>query len=93
MEYDRLKREARANLESEVSKKLRSQRGNQFESIFGDRKFNKRYKRYILRGLPKVNIESGLHYIAVNIKKLSTCFKGLFNIEGKQIGALCLGMK
>jgi len=83
LEYERLKVEARANLDSELGKELRRQRGNRVESIFGDRKFNKQYKRYFLRGLSKVNIESGLYYIAANIKKISTYLKGLFNIEGK----------
>ena len=87
-----MKREARSNLDSEEGRKLRKRRGDEVESIFGDKKFNKRYKRYFLRGLTKVNIESGLYYIAANIKKISTYLKDLFEIDVNHIEAICFVM-
>lgn len=68
--YERLKKQAKKNLESEKGIELRKRRGNEVESIFGDEKMNKKKRRYNLRGLPKVNIESGLYYIAHNIQKI-----------------------
>jgi len=80
--YEELKEEARANLCSEKGKELRRQRGYQVESIFGERKMNGKLRRYFLRGLKKVYIESGLYYISVNIKKIYKYLKELYSISG-----------
>ena len=67
---ERLKQQAKTNLESEKGKELRMRRGNEVESVFGDQKLNKDKKRYNLRGLIKVNLEAGLYYIAHNLRKI-----------------------
>ena len=67
---ERLKHQARENLESEKGKELRKRRGNEVESVFGDEKLNKSKDRYLLRGLNKVNIEAGLYYISHNLRKI-----------------------
>ena len=69
-EYEKLKKQARSNLDSAKGIELRKRRGNELESVFGDEKLNKLKKRYHLRGLKKVNIEAGLYYIAHNIRKI-----------------------
>lgn len=68
--FERLKKQAKKNLNSEKGKDLRKRRGNEVESVFGDKKLNKLKRRYYLRGLPKVNVESGLYYMAHNIRKI-----------------------
>ena len=80
---ERLKQQAKTNLESNKGKELRKKRGNEVESIFGDQKLNKDKKRYNLRGLVKVNLEAGIYYIAHNLRKIQrwkllTSQKGLF---------------
>ena len=73
-EMERFKKVARENLSSEKGIELRKRRGNEVESVFGDSKLNKNHRRYILRGLKKVSLEAGLHYIAHNIKKIKRFF-------------------
>ena len=65
------KNTARQNLESENGKKLRSQRGVDVESVFGQIKHNKQFRRFYLKGLNKVNTEWGIVSIAHNIKKMA----------------------
>jgi len=65
------KNTARQNLESENGKKLRSQRGVDVESVFGQIKHNKQFRRFYLKGLNKVNTEWGIISIAHNIKKMA----------------------
>ena len=69
---ERLKQQAKVNLESEKGLELRKRRGNEVESVFGDEKLNKDKQRYVLRGIPKVTIEAGLYYISHNLRKLHT---------------------
>src|SRR3989338_3967378 len=71
---EKLRRQARENLESDKGKDLRKRRGNEIESVFGDGKMNKSKGRYLLRGLAKVNIEAGLYYISHNIRKMPAFF-------------------
>ena len=73
-EMERFKKVARENLSSEKGIGLRKRRGNEVESVFGDSKLNKNHRRYILRGLKKVSLEAGLHYISHNIKKIKRFF-------------------
>lgn len=67
---EELKSKARDKLLSEKGKKLRSQRGVDVETVFGQIKHNMQFKRFLLRGLNKVNIEYGLLCYAHNLKKL-----------------------
>ena len=71
-EYERLKEQAKSNLDSAKGIELRKRRGNELESVFGDKTLNKLKKRYYLRGLKKVNIEAGLYYMAHNIRKIQS---------------------
>ena len=83
-EAERLKVIARQNLNSEKGKELRSRRANEVESIFGDKKLNKKAHRYLLRGIQKVNIEAGLYYIAHNIRKIKKKLKRNYCNEMKK---------
>lgn len=76
-EAERLKNIARQNLNSEKGKELRKRRGNEVESVFGDKKLNNKMPRFLLRGIKKVNIEAGLYYLAHNIRKISNYQKKL----------------
>lgn len=67
---ERLKQQARENLNSEKGVELRKRRGNEIESVFGDKKLNNRKRRYHLRGTIKVNLEAGLYYISHNMRKI-----------------------
>jgi len=62
---------ARKNLESEEGIKLRSQRGVDVESVFGQIKHNKQFRRFYTRGLENVNTEWALISLAHNIKKMA----------------------
>jgi hypothetical protein len=61
----------RKNLESETGKKLRSQRGVDVESVFGQIKHNDQFRRFYTRGLENVSTEWGIMSIAHNIKKMA----------------------
>lgn len=66
------KKTARENLESKQGIKLRSQRGVDVESVFGQIKHNGQYRRFYTRGLMHVNTEWGIISIAHNIKKMAS---------------------
>ena len=59
------------NLESETGKILRSKRGVDVESVFGQIKHNNQFRRFYTRGLKNVNTEWGIISIAHNIKKMA----------------------
>jgi len=63
------KRQARDRLNSEYGKLLRSKRPIEVESVFGQIKHNRLFRRFMLRGLDKVNVEYGLVAIAHNLMK------------------------
>lgn len=65
------KTEMRAKLKSAEGKKLRSKRPVEVESVFGQLKWNRNFKRFLLRGIDKVNIEWGLLSLAHNMMKIS----------------------
>ena len=67
----KLKAQADERLNSEQGKAHRRQRGIDVETVFANIKHNKKYKRFILRGLEKVEIETGLLAIAHNLAKLA----------------------
>lgn len=58
-------------LTSEEGIEKRRQR-YEVEAVFGNIKQNKGFRRFLLRGLGKVNVELGLVAIAHNLKRLST---------------------
>lgn len=68
-----LKQKAKGNLTSEKGIELRKKRGIDVEPVFGQIKNNMKFRRFMLRGSEKVNVEWGLLSIAHNMKKLFTC--------------------
>jgi transposase len=67
---NRLKTKVRENLHSEKGIILRRRRGVEVESVFGQIKHNKSFKKFLLRGMEKVNIEWGLISMAHNLMKI-----------------------
>ena len=67
----RLKQEAKKNLLSEEGLQMRKKRAEFSERVFGQIKWNMGFKRFMLRGLDKVDIEWGLLSFAFNIKKMN----------------------
>lgn len=68
-DLQRLRQQARERLESEQGRYYRSRRPVEVESVFGQIKHNRQFRRFLLRGLEKVNIEYGLAAIAHNLMK------------------------
>lgn len=68
---NKFKDRVRQNLESDIGKKLRSQRGVDVESVFGQIKHNDQFRRFYTLGLKNVNTEWGIISIAHNIKKMA----------------------
>lgn len=66
-----MRNKARDLLTSEQGLKHRSQRPVDVEAAFGNLKQNKGFKRFLLRGQEKVDIETGLLAIAINLKKMN----------------------
>lgn len=65
------KQQARERLLSELGIQHRKKRPADVEAVFGAIKHNKNFKRFMLRGLKKVEIETGLLAIAHNLAKMS----------------------
>lgn len=66
-----LKTKARNMLLSEEGKMHRKRRPADVEPVFGMIKHNRGFKRFMLRGLVKVEVEFGLLSIAHNLKKIA----------------------
>lgn len=66
---NRLKNKARELLTSERGIYHRKKRPCDVEPVFGHWKYNKKFKRFMLRSKAKVSVESGLMAIAHNLKK------------------------
>ena len=69
--YWRLKAAAQQRLTSNKGVKLRSRRGWDVEGVFGQIKYNRGFRRFMLRGLEKVRTELGLLALAHNFNKLA----------------------
>lgn len=61
----------RERLTSERGRKYRSQRPVDVEAVFGIIKGNRNYRKFLLRGLEKVEIEAGLLALAHNLSKIA----------------------
>ena len=66
----KLKQEAKINLMSKKGTEMRGKRAEYSEGIFGQIKWNMGFKRFLLRGLEKVDLEWGLLCFALNIKRM-----------------------
>jgi len=64
------KQKARQMLNSDKGLHMRSQRGIEVESAFGDIKYNMRHRRFLLREKHKVYVEYGLLAIGHNLRKV-----------------------
>lgn len=64
------KKEAKQRLESDKGIRKRSQRGVDVETPFANIKYNMAHRRFVLRGIEKVNIEFQFLVIAHNLKKV-----------------------
>jgi hypothetical protein len=58
-------------LTSEEGIRLRSERSTEVETVFGHIKHNMGFRRFMLRGIEKVNTEWGLISIAHNMRKMA----------------------
>lgn len=67
----RLKEKAKSMLNSQTGLEKRSRRPIEPETVFGNIKHNKNFKRFMLRGKSKVEIEVGLLSIAHNLSKFA----------------------
>ena len=70
-DLNQLKTKAKERLLSEKGIKHRKQRCADVEAAFGNLKQNKGFKRFTLRGLEKVEIETGLMALAHNLAKVA----------------------
>ena len=66
---NRLKQQANELLKSEQGIKKRKQRCFDTEPVFANIKHNHHFKRFMLRGLDKVTVETGLLALAHNLRK------------------------
>jgi len=67
---EKYKEQVRLNLNSEKGISLRKRRGYEVETPFGDWKQNQRFKRFHLRGMANVDMETGYLSIAYNLRKI-----------------------
>jgi hypothetical protein len=67
--YLRFKQQVREKLRSEEGYKLAVRRMIEPESVFGQVKNNRGFRRFLLRGLPKVSLEVGWLSLAHNLMK------------------------
>lgn len=70
-ELRRYRQQAKDNLLSEQGVVLRKLRSIEPETVFGDIKHNMGFRRFMLRGLKKVDVEWGLVCMAHNLRKLA----------------------
>lgn len=66
-----LKAQMRQRLDSQKGQQLLRQRSHDVETVFGQIKQNKNYRRCMLRGINKVSIEWGLLAMAHNLAKMA----------------------
>ena len=81
-EFERLKKKAREQLHSDEGRRLSRNRGFEVETVFGHKKHNAFYRRYLLRGKGKVGIETGLFYTSYNLQKMYCYFMKTFGSGG-----------
>jgi transposase len=62
---------SKERLNSELGKYYRRKRPTEVEPVFGMVKSNRGYRRFLLRGLDKVDIEAGLLSLAHNLMKMA----------------------
>jgi hypothetical protein len=68
---NQLKQQATNRLKTEKGIYYRKKRPADVEPVFGNIKHNKNFKRFLLKGIDKTEIECGLIWIAHNLKKMA----------------------
>lgn len=66
-----LKQQAEQRLKTEKGVYYRKKRPADVEPVFGNIKYNKNFKRFLLKGIDKTEIEWGLLCLAHNLKKIA----------------------
>lgn len=84
--YEKIKLKMMRFLNSPKGQRLMKSRKYDIEPVFGDLKHNMGFRRFLLRGLTKTNIEVGLMAIAHNLKKI----QGYFDLMENKAGFLRL---
>jgi len=69
LNWNRLKQKAEKRLKTSRGLQKRKQRCFDTEPVFGNIKHNHQFKRFLLRGIDKVNVETGLLAMAHNLRK------------------------
>lgn len=69
---NKYREKVRNNLLSPKGEEYRRKRASEIEAVFGMIKNNRNFRRFMLRGLEKVEIEAGLLALAHNLKKMVT---------------------
>jgi transposase len=69
LNWNRLKQKAEKRLKAKAGIQKRKKRCFDTEPVFGNIKHNHHFKRFMLRGLEKVSIETGLLALAHNLRK------------------------
>lgn len=67
---ERLRVKVKKQIKTEMGKEALRMRGFNVETPFGEMKHNHGFRRFVLRSLPKVNIEIGLFFSGYNIAKM-----------------------
>ncbi len=81
LKYLKYKQQAREKLQSEEGYVLSVRRMIEPESVFGQMKNNRGFRRFLLRGLPKVNLEVGWLSLAHNLLKKAATDRKLKKAE------------
>jgi hypothetical protein len=63
------RKEIREKLLSEEGRQVYTRRMSEIESVYGQIKHNRGFRRFLLRGLPKITVEWGLICVAHNLLK------------------------
>lgn len=83
LRYIRYKQQVREKLRSEEGYALSVRRMIEPESVFGQLKNNRGFRRFLLRGLPKVSLEVGWLSLAHNLlKKAAIDHKRVMTVQG-----------
>jgi transposase len=69
LQYLRFKQRAKEHLRSDEGRALSVRRMCEIESVFGQMKNNRNFRRFLLRGLPKVSLEVGWLSLTHNLLK------------------------
>lgn len=82
---ERHKAKARERLLSPKGLEHRSRRPVEVEAVFGNIKGNHHFRRLLLRGLKKVEVETGLLALAHNLRKMAACTADKIKSFGRDI--------